>query len=67
MDDASLLSEYDLIWSVLRYGCQRLILMGNDKLRPEVFAISDETTINTFWSRASKLMQSIPSVPFLKP
>lgn len=57
VDDASLVSEADLIWAALRYGCQRLILLGNDKLTPDTFSIGKEATVdNTLWTRAAKAL-----------
>lgn len=39
VDDASLVSEADLIQAALRFGCQRLILLGNERLIPEIFSV----------------------------
>ena len=40
IDDASMVTETDAIWAALRYGCQRLILLGNSKLTPDAFSIA---------------------------
>lgn len=40
VDDANMIGEIDLIQGALRYGCQRLILIGNQDLNPAMFSLT---------------------------
>jgi hypothetical protein len=40
VDDANMVGEVDLIQGALRYGCQRLILIGNQDLKPAMFGLA---------------------------
>lgn len=41
VDDASLIDEAEIIQGALRFGCQRLILLGNRALKPDIFGLVD--------------------------
>lgn len=42
VDDSNMIGEIDLIQGALRFGCQRLILLGNQDLRPAMFSLSQQ-------------------------
>ena len=44
VDDANLISEIDLVQGALRYGCTRLILIGNSKLTPLCFSLQPKAS-----------------------
>lgn len=67
VDDASLVAEFELIQAALRYGCHRLILLGNNQLVPQVFSINEDSApIKTLWERALKSLSKVKSVQRIK-
>lgn len=41
VDDANLIHEIEIVQGALRFGCQRLLLLGNKSLVPECFSLSN--------------------------
>ena len=46
VDDASIIPETYLVQAALRFGCQRLILLGNENLHPDIFSIQPSSSKN---------------------
>jgi len=63
------MDETEIIQAALRYGCQRLILLGNSKLTPKIFSLQphdEETADKTLFTRASALLLGTPHFNLLE-